>query len=184
MPVYIGLLRGINVGSGRVVKMAELRALFAELGFRSIETYVQSGNILFETDREDREALAQTIETSLGERFGFEIPVILYLPGELLELHSANPFTEPEDAGPRRLYYVLWKQPPAPGLRENLESREFPQEAWAIGEHCVYLYCKAGYGNAKLNNNLLERLGSMQATTRNDRTIRELLERSGRMTAG
>lgn len=182
MHVYIGLLRGINVGTGRAVKMAELREMLSGLGLKRVATYVQSGNILFETERTDREALARSLESALAERYGFEIPVVLYLPAELQGIRAANPFSQPDQDGPHRLYYVLWKQKPGKELRAGLEAREFPEEAWSVGERCVYLYCRAGYGKAKLNNNLLERLGRMQATTRNDRTLRELLERSRQMT--
>ncbi len=164
--------------------MADLRVMLGELGLRNITTYVQSGNVLFESERTDREALTLAIETALAERFGFEIPVVLYLPSELMDAHAANPFHAPDDEGPHRLYYVFWKQDPVPELKDNLESREFPQEDWFLGERCVYLFCRGGYGNAKLNNNLLERLGGMQATTRNDRTLRELLKRSQEMTGG
>lgn len=169
------------MGSGRPVPMADLRALLAEMGLRKLQTYVQSGNVLFETEREDREALTGSIEAALADEFGFEIPVILLLPSELRELHAGNPFPAPEEGGPHRLYYVIWKRDPAPEIKEKLEAREFPEEAWSLGERCVYLYCKAGYGKAKLNNNVLERMGRMPATTRNDRTIRELLKRSREM---
>jgi uncharacterized protein (DUF1697 family) len=89
--IYIALLRGINVG-GHVVKMERLRELFTELGFTRVRTYIQSGNVFFETAQADREILTQTIEQHLRQALGYEVPVFLRTIPELEQTIALNPF--------------------------------------------------------------------------------------------
>lgn len=89
--IYIALLRGINVG-GHVVKMERLRELFVELGFTHVRTYIQSGNVFFETAQTDRKILTQTIEQHLCQALGYEVPVFLRSIPELEQIVALNPF--------------------------------------------------------------------------------------------
>lgn len=91
--LYIALLRGINIG-GHNVKMERLRELFAELGFSRVRTYIQSGNVFFETAETDREKLAQTIEYHLHQTLGYEVPVFLRTLPELEQIVELNPFQQ------------------------------------------------------------------------------------------
>lgn len=89
--LYIAFLRGINVG-GHTVKMERLRDLFAELGLANVRTYIQSGNVFFETEEGDRQALAQTIERHLRAALGYEVPVMLRTVSELERIVANDPF--------------------------------------------------------------------------------------------
>jgi uncharacterized protein (DUF1697 family) len=89
--IYIALLRGINVG-GHTVKMERLRELFTELGFTDVRTYIQSGNVFFETAQTDRELLTQTIEQHLHQALGYQVPVFLRTIPELEQIVAMNPF--------------------------------------------------------------------------------------------
>jgi Uncharacterized protein conserved in bacteria len=89
--IYIALLRGINVG-GHVVKMERLRELFTQLGFTHVHTYIQSGNVFFETVQTDRELLTQTIEQLLRQALGYEVPVFLRTIPELEQVLAIDPF--------------------------------------------------------------------------------------------
>lgn len=91
--LYIALLRGINVG-GHTVKMERLRALFAELGFANVRTYIQSGNVFFETSQDDRAALIQTIEQHLRAALGYAVPVCLRTVPELEHILALDPFKD------------------------------------------------------------------------------------------
>lgn len=88
---YIALLRGINVG-GRTVKMDELRRHFTELGLVGVRTYIQSGNVFFASEDDDRGALTERIERYLGTALGYDVPVILRTIPELEEVVAADPF--------------------------------------------------------------------------------------------
>ncbi len=89
--IYIALLRGINVG-GHTVKMDRLRELFTELGFTDVRTYIQSGNVFFETEQTDRELLTQTIERHLHQALGYQVPIFLRTIPELEQIVAMNPF--------------------------------------------------------------------------------------------
>src|SRR5690348_9347846 len=89
--IYIALLRGINVG-GHTVKMERLRELFTEVGFTHVRTYIQSGNVFFETAQTDRKILTQTIELHLRQSLGYEVPVFLRTIPELEQIVELNPF--------------------------------------------------------------------------------------------
>jgi uncharacterized protein (DUF1697 family) len=89
--LYIALLRGINVG-GHVVKMERLRELFTELGFTQVRTYIQSGNVFFETAQADRETITLTIERHLHKALGYEVAVFLHTIPELEQIMALDPF--------------------------------------------------------------------------------------------
>src|SRR5690242_5830957 len=89
--IYIALLRGINVG-GHTVKMERLRELFTELGFTRVRTYIQSGNVFFETAQTDRQILTQMIEQHLLQALGYEVPVFLRTIPELEQIVALDPF--------------------------------------------------------------------------------------------
>lgn len=108
--LYIALLRGINVG-GHVVKMERLRELFAELGFTNVRTYIQSGNVFFESEQADRALLARTIEQHLHEALGYEVPVFLRTVADLEQIMALEPFKHLEVTPDMRLCVVFMDDP-------------------------------------------------------------------------
>src|ERR1041385_5029014 len=89
---YIALLRGINVGGNKLIKMEALAAAFTAAGFRKVKTYIASGNVIFETRATDRKALTKKIEKMLTAEFGHEIAVAVFTLDELQELTATDPF--------------------------------------------------------------------------------------------
>lgn len=179
MKTYIGFLRGINVGGHRPVRMARLREVLTKAGLEGVRTYVQSGNLVFRSPNQDRKFLEQTLEAQLEAAFGFEIPVLLRTSEEVGTLLEENPFSERIASQPGGMYYVLWKEEPLHGLEARLTQGRYPGQLWKLGKTGVYLWCETGYGNARLNNNELERQGPMLATTRNHNTLSRLLAMAG-----
>lgn len=108
--IYIALLRAVNVG-GRTVKMDQLRAVFTALGLNDVGSYIQSGNVFFETDAADRMALAQAIETRLEQSLGFNVPVFLRTLPELEESLALHPFDDVEVTPMTRLSVVFTSAP-------------------------------------------------------------------------
>jgi uncharacterized protein (DUF1697 family) len=88
---YLSLLRGINVGGKNLIRMAELRAAYEEIGLDEVQSYIQSGNVLFSAPRQKREPLAARLETELSRRFGTELKVVLLTAAELGRLIEAAP---------------------------------------------------------------------------------------------
>jgi uncharacterized protein (DUF1697 family) len=173
---FIALLRGINVSGQKKMKMAELRAVLEDAGLQNVKTYIQSGNLVFDSKESNAKKLEGVIVKTILNHFGFEVPTLVVREDDIQQILKGNPFLETSEEN--KLYYVLLQNPPHRELVEEFNQQNFEQEDFYITDTCVYLLCKNGYGKAKLNNNLIERKLKVQATTRNDRTMRKLLELS------
>jgi len=171
---YIGLLRGINVSGQKKIKMAELRDVLEEIGLKNVKTYIQSGNIVFNSERTDQNKLQETIATSIRKHFGFDVPTLVIQEEDIKQILETNPFSGEGEAN--KLYYVLLKNAPKEDLVKEFNQLHFENEGHHITDKCVYLLCKNGYGKAKLNNNVVEKKLKVEATTRNQKTMLKLLE--------
>jgi len=92
MPVYVAMLRGINVSGHKPIKMEDLRAQCGDLGFRNVETYVQSGNIVLQSSLESPTMISKRIAAKIIESFGFEVPVIVRTSKEMRNVISTTRF--------------------------------------------------------------------------------------------
>ncbi len=174
MKSYIAFLRGINVSGQKKIKMADLRETLEENGFSEVQTYIQSGNIVFKSDESNCGILEDAIGKTILSKFGYDVPVLVLTSEVLSKILKENPYAnEPEKKG---LYYVLLKTKPDPDLVAEFSKVEFENEDFSITDACVYLHCKTGYGKAKLSNNLIERKLKVQATARNLRTMEKMTE--------
>lgn len=172
---YIALLRGINVGGQKKIKMAELRLVLENSGLGKVQTYIQSGNLVFAHESNDKGKLANKINAVIEKHFGFDVPVLVLESEDIVRILKESPFVGDEENG---LYYVLLKTAPTDYLKSAFKALKFEHEDFYITDTCVHLFCKNGYGNAKLNNNLIERKLRVVATTRNHKTMLKLLELS------
>jgi len=177
MTKKIAILRGINVGKKRRILMADLILLFENLGFTNIKTYIQSGNIFFTTKRKvDSIELADIIENTITEKYGFEVPVIIRSADELEAAIKTNPFYQSEATDIKQLHLTFLKELPA---KENLlqtETYNFEPDQFAINNKEVFVFCNGKYHKSKLTNNFFERKLKVAATTRNWKTVLKLLE--------
>ena len=171
---YIALLRGINVSGQKKIKMAELRNVLGDAGLKHLQTYIQSGNIVFDSELTDKEKIEVLITRTIQTSFGFDVPTLVIRKDNVEQILNGNPFLEKEEEN--KLYYVLLKSTPKQELVEIFNQLQYENERFHIAPDCVYLLCKNGYGRAKLNNNLIERKLGVQATTRNHKTMLKLLE--------
>lgn len=118
---YIALLRGINVGAHQV-KMERLRSLFEELGLRNVSSYINSGNVFFDSDDKDRDMLADRLEQHLASALGFSVPVFLRTQTEIEDILSLDPFKGIELTDDRRFCVIFTKQPLDTKLKLPLHS--------------------------------------------------------------
>ena len=172
MDTYISMLRGVNVSGQKKIKMQELSDLYASLGFKDIQTYVQSGNVVFGHTGKDAASLEESIHKAMQEAFGFEVRVFVRTRAELQELVDNNPFAA---RGESKLHVTfLASQPAAVPVEEFDEARE-GDEDFSVSGREIYLFCPDGYGRTKLSNAFFERKLKVAATTRNWRTVNALL---------
>jgi uncharacterized protein (DUF1697 family) len=174
MPTYIALLRGINVGGHRKVPMADLRSFLRDVGLRGARTYIQTGNIAFESDETDPGLLAGRILAVIGERFGFEPAVLVLRHAALADAAASNPFPAAE-AEPNTLHlYFLAEAPAQPDL-EGLHALRDNDEQFALRGTVFYLLAPAGIGRSRLAAQV-EKLLGVPATARNWRTVSKVLQ--------
>ena len=174
MNTHIALLRGINVGGRNKLPMADLRDLLAEMGLNNVKTYIQSGNVVFQSERTDVAALAQEIGEAIEQRHGFAPRVLLLDAEAVRSAMAANPFPEAE-AEPKTLHlYFLAEQPENPEV-EMLDQLKTESERFQLGDQVFYLHAPDGIGRSKLAERAERTLG-VAATARNWRTVSKVME--------
>ena len=176
---YIALLRGINVGGKRKILMVDLRQSFERSGFHNVVTYIQTGNILFDSsDIEDSLDLAQRIEQLILSDFGFEVPVIIRMVDELEDIIQKNPFLQESNLQIENLHLTFLKSIPESDELDKMKALSFPRDKYTIVDNNVYLFIPGPYRETKLGNNLFEKKLKVAASTRNWKTILKLSELS------
>ena len=175
MNTYIALLRGINVGGYKKIPMTELREILTKSGLENVQTYIQSGNVVFQSSQEDTKAIESSIEKSISDYFDFDVPVLVRTRESLKTIFDACPF--PEDKKTVSYFMILNQIPDEEAVREATQ-KTYPNEAYVIDKDCIYFFCANGYGKAKFNLNFFERKLKVSATARNYKTMVKLLSLS------
>ena len=169
---YIALLRGINVGGQKSIKMQELAKLFESLGHTGMQTYLQSGNVVFNSAKTDPSALAEKVEKTILDKFGFEVKVIIRTMNDFSKIATNNPFLKkPQAQADKLLVTFLSHSLDQPGF----ELPKSKNEDYQVKGREIYLYCPDGYGRTKMSNQAIEKKARLTATTRNWKTVNELL---------
>ncbi len=174
---FIAILRGINVGTGRKVPMADLRKLCESLGLQQVQTYIQSGNLVFELSSPELiPELEARLQKAFSEAFGFVIPVLIRTSEEWTNLIAQNPFLKEENVDIERLHLTCLKELPSPELLEKIKTFQYLPDRYEIIGRDVFIFCAAGYGTSKLVNSFFESKLKTSATTRNWKTVMKLNE--------
>jgi uncharacterized protein (DUF1697 family) len=165
------MLRGINVAGQKKVNMQELQKLYESLQFRKVQTYIQSGNVIFEHPDADIPNLSKNIERELKRRFGFDVQVIMRTGNELQKLIKKAPFAGKDED---KMYVTFLYAKPQKFSQEDLGKAKAAGEEFSVLGSEVYLFLPNGYGRTKLTNTFFERKLNVPATTRNWRTVNTL----------
>ncbi|MCI0713399.1 MAG: DUF1697 domain-containing protein [Chloroflexi bacterium] len=174
MPVFISLLRGINVGGNKKINMAELRTLYESLGLREAQTLLQTGNVIFETDITDREQLIAHIEKGIEDAYGFHSDIIIRTVDELIAAVEAHLFSEEQLADPKKIVVMfLSDEPEADAIHKLKTGYSGPEEMFFSGKE-AYLYYPDGMGRSQLSYALIERRLKTSGTVRNWNTTNKL----------
>lgn len=173
MTTTIALFRGINVGGRNKLPMRDLTTLLEGLGLRSVRTYIQSGNVVFERENNDGNALSDCISATIEEQYGFAPQVLLLGLDAYRQAISANPFPDGENE-PKTLHlYFLAAVPKDPDLAA-LERIKRDSERFCLEGKVFYLYAPEGIGRSKLAARVEKALG-VPATARNWRSVCKIL---------
>lgn len=172
---FIALLRGINVGGHNKLPMRELRELCGEIGWREVQTYVQSGNVVFQSDGTQEAAEAQ-LEQGLERRFGLSVAVLVRPAADWRRYVQGNPFPDESEREPKLVLLALSKSRPDKGAAGALEQRGDKRERVVRVGDALWIHYPGGSGRSKLSGAPLDRLAGSPVTTRNWRTVLKLDE--------
>ena len=173
MPRYVAFLRAVNVGGNMIMKMADLKRMFEAAGLEDVQTYIQSGNVIFDSDEADAASLEKQIGSALKKATGKEIQLFVRTMREIQTIASKTPFTA--EAG-EMVYVVFLGKKPGKKQGQALLALRSDADDFAIKGREVY-NLRHDRQKSVFSNNLMEKILDMPATTRNLTTIKKIAEK-------
>lgn len=174
MSTYISLLRGINVGGHKQIRMEELRGVYAAAGLTQVKSYLQSGNVVFDSPETDPASLTATLEAAIAAAFGHAVTVILRRPADLQRVYTGNPFLTARTEDTSKLHVVFLGAPPDASATAALAVPDREVDEIHVAGQEVYMFCPNGTGRSKLTNAFFEKKLRTSATARNWNTVSAL----------
>jgi uncharacterized protein (DUF1697 family) len=176
---YIALLRGINVSGQKIIKINELRKLFESLDFKNVKTYIQSGNVVFNSGIDNTDKIVKLVEKKIKDVFTFDVTVIIRTHNELGKIIRTNPFLKSKPV--EKLYVTFLSNITDDENTEKLIKYKSEIEEFRLIGKEMYLFYPDGAGRSKLTNNIFESKLGVKTTTRNWNTVNKLFEMSKEM---
>jgi uncharacterized protein (DUF1697 family) len=174
MPIYIALLRGINIGPHKRMKMEELRASCEAMGFKRVKTYIQSGNVVFEAPKLSPAALSKKFGECIVKDFGFSSEVILRSREEMKSIIDGNPFMKEPGIDPSKLHVVFLSQPASVAALKKLQDLTLKPDRTDTSSKEIYFYFPNGVSGSSLWKHPLDRITGVAGTMRNWKTVTTL----------
>jgi uncharacterized protein (DUF1697 family) len=175
MNTYIALLRGINVSGQKLIKMHDLRAAFESMGFADVQTYIQSGNVVFKSGAKSTDALSKLIVGQINRTFGFDVPVLVRTNAQMKLLANSNPFVNNEAIPASELYVAFLSAAAPANTVELLQPLATTREQIRPHGSEIYLRYPSSYGQSKLTHGAIEKKLSLVTTIRNWNTVNALV---------
>lgn len=175
MNTFICLLRGINVGGHKKIKMADLRAILESLGFKNVQSYIQSGNIVFQHDTYSCEQLKAIIENKIEHNYSFHVKCFVYSLKEFQKLVNTNE-KNPDKINPEIMAYIFLSQAPTMDKVEVCRSYINEDEIFWHHQNMIYFIAYKGFARAKMTTNFFESKLKVDTSSRNFRTVNKLIE--------
>ena len=184
MTVVVSMLRAVNVGGHNKIKMEDLKALYSSLKFLDVETFIQSGNVVFRSKEPDVSSIAKRIENAIDRKFAMRPQVIVRTCSELRDVVARNPFAMRTDIHPSRLLVTfLSVEPDAEARTKVLRMKTDPEELRIDGRE-LFVHFPNGMAKPKIPMTLIEKALKTPGTGRNWNTVKKLLEMAEKLEAG
>ena len=171
MTRYVAFLRSINVGC-RIVKMDRLRRVFESLGFSNVETFIASGNVVFESTSKNAKALEGKIEAKLKEALGYEVATFVRTTDELADIAEYKPFGNLKPG--EGLYIAFVAEPPGAATKRKLMSSRTKTNDFRVHKREIYWLCRTRFSESEFSGPLLDKILGTPATVRNVNTVRKI----------
>jgi uncharacterized protein (DUF1697 family) len=182
MPMYIVLLRGINVGAHKRMKMEKLVASCAACGYCGAKTYIQSGNVVLKAPKMPPEKLSQKLASQIVTDFGFSADVISRTREEFGKIISANPLLTKSGIDPEKLHVVFLAESPDAAAIKKLQALTIAPDLASIAKREIYFYFPDGVSGSSLWKHPLDKVLKVSATMRNWNTVNKLLAMAEELT--
>jgi len=178
MPLYLALFRGINVSGHNLIKMEPLKKLMEEEGYVNVETYIQSGNVVFEHPETSKEKIAKAIEILMYREYGHNVLIFVLDEADLSKAITNNPYTgtEPEGQGVKKYFVAFLSGIPAGDGLDKLKKYHRGDDLYKIKDNVMYLKLSTSAADSKLTNVFIENKLNIKATIRNWNTTLKMLE--------
>lgn len=177
MPVFIALLRGINIGPHKRMKMEKLRAGCEGIGFEGVKTYIQSGNVVFKAPKLSPAGLSKKIGECIVKDFGFSCEVILRSREEMKAVIEGNPIVKSEEEiDPAKLHVVFLADKPPPPETKKLEELILAPDRVRTSGREIYFYFPNGVSGSSLWKHPLDKVITVPGTMRNWNTVNNLYQ--------
>ena len=176
MTKYVAFLRGINVGGKKLIKMTDLAGVFTSLGLQDVRTYIQSGNVIFDSTDTDANALSNKIEKKIHKSFGHEVPVLLRTLAELEAILKHNPFRKIRPDDDVVTFVTFLSAEPVDKVKLPLMFTTENFEVFAIKDRTAFILChRKKNGLFGFPNNFIEKKLGVSATTRTWATVNKIV---------
>jgi len=172
---YIAFLRGINVSGQKLIKMEDLRKLFEKMGYKNVRTYIQSGNVVFESPKAKNESLAKKVEDMLEKALGYDVTVVIRTKEEIQSVIAAYPFSKIKNHDTYRVNVAFLSSEPDKANIKELESLSSINEMFKVAGNHVYVIYKIVFSDTLTGKNILEKKLKVRATMRNWNTTNKIL---------
>jgi uncharacterized protein (DUF1697 family) len=158
------------------IKMTDLSSLYYDLGFIEPETFIQSGNVIFSTDKELLvPEIATAIETAIQNNYSYDVPVMIRTVQEMRNLITSNPFIEEVNFDPAKIAVIFLHENPSESQIMKVADVDYPPDRFRIIGNEIYTFCPNGFGRTKIYTNFFENKMKVTGTARNWKTVTTLL---------
>ena len=176
MPVWVSLLRGVNLGARNKVNMPKLRVALEDAGFEAVRTYVQSGNVVTKSRHRSPEKVGERVRSVVADTFGLDVPVVVRSPAELRALVDWNPFPDDAAARPTAVHLIHLAEEPRADRVDAVTATDYsPDELAVRGREVALCYAETMHRSRLQHGAVLKKLG-VDGTARNWRTLQALVE--------
>ena len=172
---YVALLRGINLGGANQMKMDDLKALFADLGFENVKSYINSGNVAFDSKKTAESKLIHKIEDAVEARFGRRVHIMIREQRDIERLLKNNPFDGQYESH-KHMHVLFLKEPMPAEKAELLQASALPGEKYEVRGREIYNLLPNGVAGSLLTKGFFEKKPVVAYTGRNWRTVEKLAE--------
>ncbi len=170
---YVGLLKGVNVGGNNKVNMETLRAVCENIGFTNVKTYINSGNIIFDSSESTNDNLAKKISDAIEREFSLNIRVVVRSMDEINSIIAKNPFAGKFEE--EKNMHILFLNEPVPAEKaELLISQNTESEQYAVIDYEIYCLLNEGFLSSLLGKNYIDKKLKIPSTARNWRTVNKI----------